>query len=571
MSREQSFLKALFFGVVAEDMLFPYPELGPDERTATHRRVADLRRFLESEVDAARIDREGSVPTRVFAELRDLGAFGLLAPAEYGGAGLSNLAFARVITEIAGADASVALSLVAHQAIAMRAIATFGNDEQKRRWLPALARGERVGAFALTEESAGTDAGATRTHAVKEGDVWVIDGEKPWVTNGERADVFVLLARTSRMLEGQKPRLTAFLVERARGLQVTPRTDLLGLRGAGVARVTLANVKVPDAAVLSDPGKGFKIAMEVMTGARVSLAAWLFGQLRALVNLTIARVQKRRSFGRAIGEFPILKNKLAKMLADAFAVESMTYMTAGLMDRGVDDYSIESTICRVAASEALWRGANEAMQMAGGSAYSGALQLGRRLRDARGGLVVDATSETLRCFIALSGLRGPGERMSDVETAIIEPVKGFGLLRSFAIRKVREAMRRERLGRAHSLLAREAVLFEESVVGLQSAAERVLREHGRDIPEMQLLQVRLANVVIDLYALVSCISRATAAIERRGESGAQRELDMTMMFAAAARGRIRANLSRIEHNDDEVRRLIAARTYTDGGYPFDVI
>jgi len=571
MSREQSFLKALFFGVVAEDMVFPYPEIGPDERTLTHQRVDALRRMMESEVRSSEIDAEARIPDVVIERLRELGAFGLIAPRELGGSGVSALSFARVISEVSSIDASLGLTLLTHQAIAMRALLSFGSEEQKQRFVPALASGERRAAFALTAESAGTDAGATRTHAVKEDGHWVINGHKPWVTNGEHADLIVLFARTSRMAEGQKPRLTAFLAERGPGLEITGRRDLLGLRGAGVARVNVKNLRVPDSAVLAEPGKGFRIAMEVMTDARVAIASWLFGQIRALINLTVARVQQRRSFGRAIGEFPILKNKLSKMLSDAFAVESMTYLTAGLLDRSVDDYSLESAICRVAAAEALWRAANEAMQLAGGSGYLGTLPLERRLRDARGGLVVDGTTETLRCFIALSGLRGPGERMSDVEGAIIEPVKGFGLLKSFAVRKVREAMRRERLSRAHALLAREAVLFEEGVDGLESAAQRVLREHGREIPEMQLLQVRIANVVIDLYALVACISRTTAAIERRGESGAQRELDLTMMFAAAARGRIRANLSRIDHNDDGMRKLIAARTYTDGGYPFDVL
>jgi acyl-CoA dehydrogenase family protein 9 len=211
------------------------------------------------------------------------------------------------------------------------------------------------------------------------------------------------------------------------------------------------------------------------------------------------------------------------------------------------------------------------MQVAGAAGFAGGLSLERRLRDARGGLCVDGTNETLRCFIALAGLRGPGERMDEVERAIYEPVKGFGLLRDFAVRKVREAIRRERMSRAHPLLAREAVLFEEATDDLSLAAQRVLRDHGREIAEMQQIQVRIANVVIDLWALGACISRTTLAIEQHGESGARRELDLTAMFASAARGRMRANLAHLEHNDDALRKLIAARAYTDGGYPFDVL
>lgn len=569
--REQSFCKALFFGVVAEDLIFPFPQLGDEALGATHELCSQVRRFADGEVDSAAIDRDGGLEPRYLGRLRELGLFGLSAPKELGGAGLPRLAAARVHSELSAADASLGLVALTQEAIGLRAISSFGNEAQKQVYVPALARGEKLVAFALAEESSGTDAGTTRTSAQRTPEGWILSGDKPWVTNGELADVFVVFARTSRLDEGQKPRLTPFIVERGPGVTVGARREMLGLRGALVAQVSFRDVKLPPDAVLGEVGRGFRVAMEVMTDARVALSAWLFGQLRALVSWTVARVQRRRSFGRAIGEFPILKNKIAKMLADAYAVESMTFLTAGMVDRRVDDTSLESALTRVAASEALWRTANEAMQIAGGSGYVTTLPLERRLRDARGGLVVDGTNETLRCFIALSGLRGPGEHLGGVERAMYEPVKGFGLLRDFALRKVREAMRRERLARAHPLLSREAVLFEEGTDALHRAAQRALADHGREIAEMQQTQVRIANVVIDLYALAACISRATLAIEQRGESGARREIDLTSMFASAARGRMHANLGRLEHADDALRKAIASRAYTDGGYPFDVI
>lgn len=569
--REASFCKSLFFGVIAEDLIFPYPELPEDAFAPTHDLVTRVRRFAESEVDSSAIDRQGVVDPKVHARMRELGLFGLSAPKDLGGSGLPRLAAARVVSELSAADASLGLVALAHEAIGMRALLSFGSPEQKQRWVPDLAAGKRIVGFALSEEVSGTDAGTTRTAARRTDSGWVLSGDKPWVTNGEYADLFVVFARTSRLDEGQKPRLTPFVVERGPGVTVGARRETLGLRGAGVAHVTFRDVVLPPDAALGEVGRGFRVAMEVMTDARVALAAWLFGQLRSFVNWTVSRVQKRYSFGRAIGEFPILKNKIAKMLADAYAVESMTFLTAGLVDRRVDDTSIESVISRVAASEALWRTANEAMQIAGGSGYVTTLPLERRLRDARGGLVVDGTNETLRCFIALSGMRGPGERMGGVERAMYEPVKGFGLLRDFAVRKVREAMRRERMARAHALLAREAVLFEEGTDALARAVDRALRDHGREIAEMQQAQVRIANVLVDLYALAACLSRTTHAIEQRGESGARREIDLTGMFASAARGRMQANLGRLEHGDDALRKAIASRTYTDGGYPFDVI
>lgn len=570
-TREASFAKALFFGAIAEELVFPYPELDDAEATRVIALLGRVKKLLQASLDSEAVDRDGSVPPALLAGLKDLGLFGLGVASEFGGLGLSLMARARVIAEVAAADASLGMLLASHGAIGACAIRSFGSDEQKRTWLPELASGRRIVAFALTESAAGTDASTTRTSAEKVADGWVLRGEKPWVTAATLADVFVVFARTSRFEEGEKPRLTPFLVERGPGVSVGPVRSTLGLRGAGVARVEFKDVRLGPEAVLGEPGRGFRVAMEVMNEARACLAAWMFGQLRSLLSFSVARVQERRAFGRAIGEFPIIKNKIAKMLADAFAVESMTYLTAGLFDRGVEDASIESAVSRIAASEALWRTANEAMQIAGGQGYGAALPVSRRLRDARGGLVVDGTNETLRCFIALSGMRGPGERLADVERAIYEPVKGFGLLRDFALRKVRGAVKHERVTLAHPLLARQSVLFEESVDAFRRAVERALRDHGREIAEMQQTQLRIANVAIDLYALAACLSRATLAIAERGESGARRELDLTTMFASAARGRMQANLGRLDHGDDALRKSIAARAYTDGGYPFDVI
>lgn len=569
---EQSFMKALYFGVIAEDVIFPFPRTADPERKRLHELIEKLHGVVDEHVDPARIDRERHIDDVVIGELRELGLLGAGVPREYGGLGLSFSGFARIVQEVAAADASLATFLAAHGAIGLRGLLLFGTEEQKQRYLPKLARGESIAAFALTERSSGADAGAMRTHAEldEEAGVYHLDGSKPWVSNGDVADVVTVFARTSRVDEGHKPRITALLVERAHGAETGSRRDTLGLRGLAITKVMFKDAKVPRDNVLGEPGKGYKVAMAVLNDARVVLAAMMVGQCRAIVNLTVRRLQKRRSFGRVIGEFPILKDKVARMMADTYAIESMTYLTAGLVDRQVDDYSLESAISRVAGSEALWRVVNDAMQVAAGSGYLKTQPLERHLRDARAQFVLDGTNETLRCFIALAGMQGPGKRLSDVESAMHEPVKGFGLLRDFAVRKVREALKRERVTMAHPLLAREAVMFEEATEQLGRAVDRALREHGKEIAEIQYTQMRIANVAMDLYALAACLARTTQAIEQRGEAGARREIDLTTMFATAAQGRIASNLARLENNDDELRKEIAARTYTDGGYPFDV-
>jgi acyl-CoA dehydrogenase family member 9 len=570
---EQSFMKALFFGVIAEDAIFPFHELGDSERAELGALLDRVRRFMEEHVDAAAIDRARSIEPRILTSLAELGLFGMGVPKEYGGLGLSATAHARVIQEVARFDASIATLLVAHGAIGARGLVLFGTDEQRRRYLPKLASGESIAAFALTERSSGSDAGGIRTLAGLDeaGRVYHLTGSKPWVTGGDVADLITVFARTSRLDASQKPRIVALLVERGMGVETGSRRDTLGLRGLGVTKLVFDDVRVPVDNVLGEVGKGYKVAMAALSDARLALSASMVGQARAIVEMSVERLAKRRSFGRAIGEFPLQKDKIAKMMADTFAIESMTYLTAGLVDRGVEDTSLETAICRVASAEALWRVVGEAMQVAASSGYVTKYPLERRLRDARAGFVLDATNDILRCFIALAGMQGPGKRLSEVVSAMHEPVKGFGLLREFAVRKVREALRRERLTRAHPLLTREAVMFEETTEALAQAVDRALREHGREIAEVQYTLLRVANIAIDLYALAACVARTTRVIERHGEAGARRQIDLTTMFATAAQARMKAHLERLEHNDDELRKEIAARIYTDKSYPFDVV
>jgi acyl-CoA dehydrogenase family protein 9 len=193
------------------------------------------------------------------------------------------------------------------------------------------------------------------------------------------------------------------------------------------------------------------------------------------------------------------------------------------------------------------------------------------LRDARINPIFEGTNEILRCFIALAGMAVPGKQLSEVARAIREPIKGFGLLADFAVKRVRSVVSPDRLTRAHPSLAREAVLFEENVALLARHVENALRRHGGEIHEMQFVQRRVADIAIDLFGLAACMSRATFAIERRGTEGAWREVEYTRVFAGDAQRRLRENVAGLESNDDEVRKAAAVRTYDDGKYALDVL
>jgi acyl-CoA dehydrogenase family protein 9 len=530
-----------------------------------------VRRYFHDGVDSANIDREQRIPDEVMTGLRELGLFGMLVPRRYGGAGLSTTGYARVIQELGALDASVAVTVAAHQSIGMKGLLLFGSLEAKEQYLPRLATGAMIAAFALTEPGAGSDAAAIQTRAEKRGDEYILNGSKIWITNGGIADLFTVFARTSPADDGTKPKITAFLVERSWGVKSGPNAPKLGIRGSSTTEVFFDQVKVPASSVLGEPGRGFKVAMEVLNSGRMGLASGALGMCKRVIKMAVERCNERRAFNRPIGEFGLIKDKVASMMADTWALESLTYLTTGMVDAGVADFSVESAICKVVGSETCWRVVNEAVQIAAGMGYMADYPYERLLRDARVNLIFQGTNEILRAFIALSGMQGPGRERVDVARAMREPIKGFGLLSDFAIRRARTVLGRERLTRHHPLLQREALVFEEYVQQLARVTDQVLRKHGRDIAEMQYTQKRTAEMAIDLYAIVACIARTTRAIEQRGEEGARREIDLTSVFVTAAERRLEHLVAAVDKNDDELRKAVASKTYVDGRYPFDLV
>ena len=569
---EQSFMKSLFHGIISEALVFPYPEPAAAEKENVVMMLDSVRKYFAANVDSTKIDRTAEIPKEVLEGVKGLGLFGGLIPESHGGIGLSQTGYARLMQEVSALDSSFAVTIGAHQSIGLKGILLFGTDEQKKKYLPKLATGEHVAAFALTEPSAGSDAAAIQTRAERsaDGKYFTLNGSKIWISNGGFADVFTVFARTSSAEEGAKPRITAFIVERGWGVKNGPPEHKLGIRGSSTTEIYFEDVKVPAENMLGEMGRGFKVAMEVLNSGRLGLASGCVGLCKRLVKMSVERVQERKAFGRPIGEFGLIKDKIGTMMADTFALESMTYLTTGLIDAKVSDYSVESAICKVYGSETAWRVVNETLQIAAGIGYMQEYPYERLLRDARINLIFEGTNEILRCFIALTGMQGPGQELVEVVKAMREPIKGFGLLSEFAVRKARTALGRERLTRAHQILNREAVVFEEYTGALATNVDKMLRKHGKNIAEMQFTQKRIADMAIDLYGIAAVLSRTTRAIEKRGEEGARREIDLTTVWVAAAEKRLADNVAAFEKNDDELRKAVADKAYVDGGYPFDI-
>ncbi len=573
MNEERSFMKSLFHGVIEENLVFPYPEMKPDEKENLSLILDNLRRFGESEVDSAAIDREHAIPDGLLAKMKEMGLFGLTIPEEHGGFGLSATAYARVMQELAAIDSSLAVTVGAHQSIGLKGILLFGTEAQKKKYLPRLATGEHVAAFALTEPGAGSDAAsiATRAELSDDGEHYVLNGSKIWITNGGFADVFTVFARTSAPDPGVKPRITALIVERGMGVKNGPNEEKMGIRGSSTTELFFEDVRVPAGNVLGEAGRGFKVAMEVLNSGRMGLASGCVGACKKLIRMSTERVKERSAFGRPIGEFGLIKEKIARMAAETYALESMTYLTTGIIDAGSGDYSLESAIIKVFGSETLWYVVNETLQIAAGIGYMTEYPYERMMRDARINLIFEGTNEILRAFIALAGMQSPGKQLAEVAKAMREPIKGFGLLSEFAMHKARSLVRRDRLERVHPVLRAEAVLFEESTAELAQRVEQTLRKHGREIAEKQFVQKRIAEAAIDLYGLAAVLSRTTRALEQKGESGAARELSLAQAFGVLAESRLRDRLGSMERDSDELLKAVASQTYEDGEYPFDIL
>jgi len=568
---EHSIAKTLFGGGVASNGMVRYPDINQAEAAQVHSFIDNLRRFAARSIDSARFDRESSLPERVLSELKTEGFFGLALPRSCGGQGFRTTTYARAIAEVASVDASVALTVDAHASLGAMAVARFAKDDVASEWLPKLASGATVAAFAFAEMKAGSDAASLHTHAARDGDSYVLSGEKAWVTNAAHADAFVVFARTSPDDDHAKPRLTAFIVARGQGVEVGPNQDKLGVRAVSNAHVTFDRVRIPNHHVLGEVGRGFKVALDVLSRARLSLSAMCLGIGKRCLRLSVERASDRRAFGRSIGEFGLIRDKVASIVMNLFALESMTFLTTGLVDGGLADFAIESAICKVFASETLWTVANEAQQIAGAAGYLGHHEWQQLLRDSRFPMAFEGTNEVLRSFIALSGMQDPNHVKQPNTRASQTSAWGLSSLGQFAARKAREALTRERPSAAPPLIAREVSILEQYTELFAKHVDSAMARHGKSISEMQFTQKRIANAAIELYAASAVVSRTARAIERHGEEGSRREVDLTHLFVRGAQERLAATLQSFHSNDDELRKSVAQRMYADGAYPLDVL
>ncbi|MFG3305553.1 acyl-CoA dehydrogenase family protein [Streptomyces wuyuanensis] len=378
--------------------------LEPSEEQRAVRRLA--RDFVEREVApyAAEWDRAENVDRAIVKKLGSVGFLGLTIDEEYGGSGGDHLAYCLVTEELGRGDSSVRGIVSVSLGLVAKTIAAWGSREQKRRWLPPLTAGEAIGCFGLTEPGTGSDAGSLTTRAVRDGDDYVIDGSKMFITNGTWADVVLLFART-----GEAPGhrgISAFLVP-AETPGLTRRTvhGKLGLRGQATAELVLQDVRVPARAMLGPAGKGFSVAMSALAKGRMSVAAGCVGIAQAALDAAVGHASAREQFGKPIASYQLVQELISDIAVDVDAARLLTWRVADLVDRG-EDFATAASKAKLFASEAAVRAANNALQVFGGYGYIDEYPVGKLLRDARVMTLYEGTSQIQKLIIgrALTGV-----------------------------------------------------------------------------------------------------------------------------------------------------------------------
>ena len=565
--KELGFVKSLFFGRLKGDQVLPYPKQDPDEKHRTDELIEKVERFLKTEVDAAQIDIEERIPQSVIDGLGRLGVLGMTVPKEYGGGGFTHTAYCRVLERISAHCASTAVLVGAHQSIGLKALVLMGNEQQKREFLPALARGEKLAAFCLSEPEVGSDAANVQTTArlSDDGTYYVLNGNKKFATNAALAGMMTVMAKTPVATNGDgkmKEKVTAFIVTPdLPGFEiVSPNRSKMGVRGTWQGTLRFTDMRVPADRVLGQVGKGLKVALSVLDYGRCTLSAGCVGGAKLALEATVKHAKNRRQFSRSISEFQLIREKIAKMAQTTFAMEAITYLCAGLVDRHEPDLMIETTISKLFCSEGLWQIADDTLQIFGGEGYMRENGVERMVRDARINRIVEGATEVMTAFVALAGMKGVGEEFEQVLRATRNPVGNFGRLARFAHSQWTDVVTGAgasagRNGHLHAELAEEGRTLAGLTTRLARAVARLLAKYQQNILDMQLLQRRIAWSVVNLYAMAAVISKLQSMLNESGNGNGKaqalkRDLLVGKGFCRRAAEEVAENLRTLFRNQD---------------------
>ena len=570
-----SFCKELFLGRLRMDLIDPFPEQPAADQAECGAFLAKLAKFLAQKVDADQIDREGEIPAEVLDGLRELGAFGITIPREYGGLGLSKTSYNRAIEMVAAHCANTATLLSAHQSIGVpQPLKLFGTDEQKKKYLPRLARGA-ISAFALTEPNAGSDPAnmTTRAELSADGKEWILNGEKLWCTNGTIAELLVVMAQTPpktvALPDGSsktKKQISAFIVEATMpGVEVVHRCRFMGLRGIYNGLLRFSNVRVPRENLLWGEGQGLKLALITLNTGRLTLPSCCVGGVKQALSIARRFAAERFQWGATIGKHDEIAGKIADLASTLFAMQALADLGCLLVDQGGHDVRLEAAIAKLFNSEAGWRLVNDAYQIRGGRGFETQASLAARgeipypiermIRDFRINTVVEGSTQIMHLFIAREAL----DAHVSVAGALLDPKSPFAAKwKSFKQAAAFYATWYPKLvvGRGTSpfsfgeygRLAGHVRFVERSSRRLARAIFATMMVQRAKLERRQRLLARIVDLGSELTAMAAACARARTLA--RGPARDDKPVAMADAFCRGARRRVAELFRGVRSNDD---------------------
>jgi acyl-CoA dehydrogenase family protein 9 len=571
----RGFVKGIFSGQIREELIFPFPRLSKDEKETIKILLQSLSDFINKEYNFKKVLHERKFSNNLKEEIKKNGLYSLIIPEKFNGLGFSMTSYLRILEDVSKYSFSLATRISTHQIMGGVGILLKGSSFLKKRYLPIIASGEKLFGFALTESGIGSDVKSIKTTAeyVARKNGYLLNGSKIWVFNAPEAEVFIVFAKTTlpQYLKN-KDELTAFVVEKSYGVKVAKPEKISGLIGLEVAQIFLDNVFVPKENIISEEGEGFSVAVETLNYGRLELASEALGIAKNAIKIASDYASHRKQFGNNISEYGMIQEKIGSMSIDTYILESMVYLTAGLIDAKDNDYSVEAAICKIFAAESVMKTVDSATSICSSVAFLEDHWLSQILRDLRMMFFFQGTNEVLRLFIAYSGLNNSatGEEISFTQ-ALTEPLKSLGILSDLLVKKISASVLTNRIVRVDPLLKKEASIIEEVIERFNVHIERVIRKYGNEIIQQQFIIKKIADVSIKIYAMSAVTSRVSDYILDNGKENSIREIEIAVYVADKYYKEIINIFDSFETNKDEYLKDAAQKVYKYQKYKYDII
>lgn len=568
---EMGFIKNLFWGRFRNDLIFPYPQESAEERAACDALLAELNDYLENEHPSILIDQEEYIPQWCLDRLFEMGVMGMTVPKAYGGLGLGVSSYNRVLAAIGARCAGTSVVVSAHQSIGCKALMLFGTEEQKKTYLPKVAR-EYLSAFCLSEPNVGCDAGGQESYCTlsEDGTHYILNGEKKWITSGALSGLMTVMAK-QKMPNGKEGVTALIVTPDMEGVDIYQNNrSKCGIRGTWQARIRFHNVKVPVQNRLHQEGRGLQVALTCLNYGRCTLSAGTFGAAERAMHQAIKWSRTRYQFQRPLADFELVQQRIAHMSALVYAMESMLYMMTGMLDRGDKDIMVETATTKVFCSEMGWQVINDAMQIMGGEGYMTEVELERAFRDSRIYTIVEGANEVMQSFIFAYGGKQLSEQMIAVKDRLLwDTNEGF---RQNLGRMVKNGLQPKVLAKAIPLGLEVILGIRKSAPTVQTSPAlstlgerlgKIIKEHTYQfkkaalkhkeaIVTRQAIQARLADNAMYIWAM-SCVLSRLELQKKNGESGMWFDVQESAAyhFFDLAELKIAENIRALTQNPDD--------------------